>query len=227
MELTKAETIQMVALITSAYPNHDRFNSEEMIKAMVNVWANTFKDDDARIVSMAVAKHVQTSKWPPSIAEIREIMMTIQCPDLIPPDEAWLAVSDVMYAKGEFGDGSRYLPPLIRRAVESIGWSNLWQMHRSGSIGKSAGYDRVAFMDIYKPLYERERQRMQLAPATRQRIDAATASLSGEGRKMLEDAKQDRKKQDDFFRMIESVLQHQALTTDNSPELLESKEEVQ
>ena len=40
MELTKAETIQMVALITSAYPNHDRFNSEEMIKAMVNVWAN-------------------------------------------------------------------------------------------------------------------------------------------------------------------------------------------
>ena len=150
MELTKAETIQMVALITSAYPNHDRFNSEEMIKAMVNVWANTFKDDDARIVSMAVAKHVQTSKWPPSIAEIREIMMTIQCPDLIPPDEAWLAVSDVMYAKGEFGDGSRYLPPLIRRAVESIGWSNLWQMHRSGSIGKSAGYDRVAFMDICK-----------------------------------------------------------------------------
>ncbi len=105
--------------------------------------------------------------------------------------------------------------------------SNLWQMHRSGSIGKPAGYDRVAFMDIYKPLYERERQRMQLAPATRQRIDAATASLSGEGRKMLEDAKQDRKKQDDFFRMIESGLQHQALTTDNSPELLESKEEVQ
>ena len=44
---------------------------------------------------------------------------------------------------------------------------------------------------------------------------------------MLEDAKQDRKKQDDFFRMIESGLQHRALTTDNSPELLESKEEVQ
>ena len=54
MELTKAETIQMVALITSAYPNHDRFNSEEMIKAMVNVWANTFKDDDGQTVRLVL-----------------------------------------------------------------------------------------------------------------------------------------------------------------------------
>lgn len=59
MELTKAETIQMVALITSAYPNHDRFNSEEMIKAMVNVWAN---GDFDKWLETRIEKEVRANK---------------------------------------------------------------------------------------------------------------------------------------------------------------------
>lgn len=226
--MNKADTIKMIAVMVKAYPNSDKYQTETDIQQTVNLWATVFVDDDVNIVNLALMKHIQTSKWPPSIAEIREIMMTIQCPDLIPPDEAWLAVSDVMYSAGEFGYGAENsLPPLIRRAVSSIGWSNLWQMHRSGSMGKTAGMDRVAFMDIYKPLYERERQRMQLAPSIREKIDKTTAALSGEGRRCLESAKQKREEKEQFYRDLERGMMAPRLETTREPELLENKEDVQ
>ena len=89
MELTKAETIQMVALITSAYPNHDRFNSEEMIKAMVNVWANTFKDDDARLSFLLGNYITLTGK----ADRIDPVFRTLQVGDIVVPFEDLVEVS--------------------------------------------------------------------------------------------------------------------------------------
>ena len=39
------------------------------------------------------------------MAEVREIMLEIQHPELIEPDKAWLAVSDLMYSAGQFNHG--------------------------------------------------------------------------------------------------------------------------
>lgn len=222
--MTKKETTQILAAIISAYPNHDRFESEMAIEGMVDVWASSFQEDDVQLVQLAVAKHIQTNKWPPSIAEIREIIMTIQCPDLIPPDEAWIAVTDLLYV-GEFGDQSNELPPLIKDAVDAVGWSNLQEMRRSASRGGKPGLDRVAFMDIYKPLYERERQRMQLAPGIRSTIDRLTEPLSGDGSKMIESARKKRQEREALYRQFEHRQFGHLLTTDGeAPDLLGIKD---
>ena len=47
--------------------------------------------------------------------------------------------------------------PLIARTVETIGWGNLWEMHRAYCVGGKPGMDRVAFMQQYTPMYEREK----------------------------------------------------------------------
>lgn len=227
--MTKKDTAQILAAIISAYPNHDRFGSEMAIEGMVGVWASSFKEDDVKLVQLAVAKHIQTNKWPPSIADIREIIMTIQCPDLIPPDEAWIAVANLLYVD-EFGYRSDALPPLIKDAVDAIGWSNLQEMRRSAGRGSKPGLDRVAFMDIYKPLFERERQRMQLAPGIRCTIDRMTEALAGDGRKMIEGAREKRQEREELYRQLERQQFKKILTTDGEePDLLgiTDKEEVQ
>ncbi|MBD5469238.1 MAG: hypothetical protein HDR21_14005 [Lachnospiraceae bacterium] len=222
--MTKKETTQILAAIISAYPNHDRFESEMAIEGMVDVWASSFQEDDVQLVQLAVAKHIQTNKWPPSIAEIREIIMTIQCPDLIPPDEAWIAVTDLLYVD-EFGYQSNELPPLIKDAIDAVGWSNLQEMRRSASRGGKPGLDRVAFMDIYKPLYERERQRMQLAPGIRSTIDRLTETLSGDGSKMIESAREKRQEREALYRQFEHRQFGHLLTTDGEvPDLLGIKD---
>ena len=225
--MTKKEMFQTIAAISSAYPNHDRFASEQAVEGMATVWAASFAEDDAKLVQLAVAKHIQTNKWPPSIAEIREIMLTIQCPDMIEPDEAWIAVTDLLYAGGDYEDQSDKLPELIRTAVKAVGWSNLRELRRQAVIGGRPGLDRLAFMDIYKPLYERERQRQQVAPSIRNAIDSITENLSGESKKMIEKARAAREEREEAFRRLElGALRGNYLTAED-PEVqrIEEKEE--
>ena len=156
--MTRADAAKLVAIVVTAYPNFDKFRDAQAIASTVDLWAAMFMNDDNRIVWLAAKKHIATSKWPPSVAELREIMLEIQRPDLIAPDQAWAAVSDYMHTAGQHGSvhPERALPPLVARAVEVIGYNNLYEMNR-GSYGDSKpGMARVAFMAQYTAMYERE-----------------------------------------------------------------------
>ena len=126
-------------------------------------------------------------------------------PELITPERAWLAVGDLLYTTGEhnYGDLYRQLPPLVARAVEAIGWGNLYEMHRSYCRGGKPGMDRVAFMDIYKPMYEREKQRAMTPQNLTAQIDAVAASLPDKGQRLLTDREQDRRGKEEQYRRLE------------------------
>lgn len=211
--MTKADAARLVAIVVTAYPNYDKFRDEEAVTATVNLWATMFSVDDSRIVALALNKHIATSKWPPSVAEIRELMLEIQHPDLIPPDKAWIAVSDLLYSEGANNHGDLYyqLPPLIARAVESIGWGNLWEMHRSYCVGGKPGMDRVAFMQQYTPMYDREKQRAMTPTDLTLQIDAAAAAIPDTGRYFLEDREAARRDREAMYGQIFSTQRRNAL----------------
>jgi len=196
--VTKKETISLFAILIAAYPNFDKFKDDNQIESMVNMWASLFADDDSGIVGLAVKKHIMTNKWPPSIAEIREIMADITHPDLIPPDQAWAAVGDLLYAVGEqnHGDAHRDLPPLIAQTVDAIGWHTLYQLHRGSYGGNKDGMDRVAFMDLYRPAYERARQEACCSPSLLGNINNVKKQLTTGGLAQLEAAKTRREKKE-------------------------------
>lgn len=204
--MTKADAARLVAIVVTAYPNYDKFRDDEAIKATVNLWALMFENDPSSIVGLAVKKHIATSKWPPSVAEIRELMLEAQRPDLIAPDQAWAAVSDLMYQEGQYnhGDLHQQLPPLIARAVETIGWGNLWEMHRAYCVGGKPGMDRVAFMQQYTPMYEREKANAMTPKAIGEGIGTALAALPDSSQKLIADREAGRRaKDEEYRRMIE------------------------
>lgn len=195
--MDKADTARLIGVIVMAYPNFDRFKNSEQVETMITVWSEMFAEDNGALVGAAVKKHIATNKFPPSIAEIREIMCDIVYPNIIPPDTAWIAVSDLLYAEGEYGsDSIKELPPLIARAVESIGWHNLYELHRGSYGGNKAGLDRVAFMDLYKPMYERERQTAMLPEALKSTFDKAALKYGGEAKAMLTGAEKRRRERE-------------------------------
>lgn len=210
--MTKQETVEVVTLIVMSYPAAEKLKDENTIKAMVGVWSQFFKDDDKQIVSLAVQKHIATRKFPPNIAEIREQMVLIARPEIIPPDQAWAAVSDLMYGVGQFnyGDLHAQLPPLIARAVEVIGYDNLWEMHRAGVRGGSAGLDRVAFIQQYTPMYERERERAMLPAAISEAVSKTEKALGGKAVQLLEAAHQ---KREDEEKLMERFLRRERSTS--------------
>lgn len=224
--MTKADAAKLVAIVVTAYPNYDKFRDEAAVTATVNLWASMFQSDDGRIVALALNKHIATSKWPPSVAEIRELMLELMHPDLIEPDRAWLAVSDLLYTTGEHNHGDLYLqlPPLAVRAVEAIGYYNLYEMHRSCYRGGKPGMDRVAFMDIYKPMYEREKQRAMTPEGLTSQIDAVAAAIPDKGQHLLADREQARREHDDTMNRIAYGWSRKALgAAETPPELTDGE----
>ena len=209
--MTKADAAKLVAIVVTAYPNYDKFKDAKAVEATVNLWAIMFESDPGGIVGLAVKKHIATSKWPPSVAEIRELMLESQHPELVPPDQAWAAVSDLLYSEGEYNHGDLYrqLPPLIARTVETIGWGNLYEMHRSYCRGGKPGMDRVAFMQQYTPMYEREKAKAMTPRAISAGIDTALAALPDGSQKLIEDREAGRRAKEQEYKSLLELNQRQ------------------
>lgn len=184
--MTKQEVVKIVTLIVMSYPASERFKDEATLQCMVSVWAQMFKDDNPRLVELAVQRHIATSKWPPSIAEIRERMVTLQHPELIPPDRAWEAVTDRKASESEWKfeeDAADALPPMIARTVQAIGWYDLWERKEKA---------RQTFLELYRPAYERARERAMLPKALTDAVEKTERLLGGDALLMLESAKERR-----------------------------------
>lgn len=196
--MTKQEVVKIVTLIVMSYPASERFKDEATLQGMTSVWTQMFKDDNPRLVELAVQRHIATSKWPPSIAEIRHQMVTLQHPELIPPDQAWAAVSDRKATEREWGyteTANDALPPMIARTVQTIGWCNLWEKEEKA---------KQAFMELYCPAYERARERAMLPKALSDAVEKTERLLGGESLLMLKSAQESREgaeqKEREFFR---------------------------
>lgn len=75
--MTKKETAQILAILKAAYPNFYKDMSAEEAQGTISVWALQFADLPADIVLMALNKAISTSKFPPTIAEIKDKMKSI------------------------------------------------------------------------------------------------------------------------------------------------------
>ena len=219
--MTRQETVDLVTLIVAAYPAADRLKDRDTIKAMVNVWEKIFKDDNQNLVRLAVEKHVATNKWPPNIAEIREQMALIEHPELVPPDVAWIVVSDLLYSESEHSDPTKTLPPLIDRCVDAIGWRHLKELNRGYISGRKPGMDRLAFMQQYTPMYERVRERAMLPKALYETVLKAEQKLGSETYQMIEAAYQKRLAKEQEFRDLITDLNMDVLSSPEEAKLLD------
>lgn len=196
--MTKTDAARLVAVLVAAYPNFDKFRDAQAVGAVVDLWAAMFSDQSAELVGLALKQHITTSKWPPSVAELRAIIVDIQRPDLIPPDVAWATVSDLLALSGQqyYGDLYSQLPPLVARAVEVIGYPTLYSLNRDGYIGGKAGLDRVTFLAQYTPMFERARQAAMTPQPVVQGIAAVQAQLPQYGQIIaaLESARREKAK---------------------------------
>lgn len=228
--MTREETIKVIGIITTAYPNFDKFRDEKHIRSMVAIWADMFSEDDAGLVALAVKEHISTSKWPPSIAEIREIMTRIAHPDIIPPDEAWEVVSKYLDTEGEYNHGDIYraLPRTIAEAVDSIGYGQLYAMHVAYARGHAAkaGHDRVAFMQAYEDKVERQRRKAMLPGSLRQKIEAVSAGLDDGTRSLIEGVNRRDEERQALYRRLAEPRDLLALVggEDAEAKLLEERE---
>lgn len=76
--MTKDDTVLILNMINASYPQFSKFMTDIERIAQLTVWQdqlNAYNKDD---VAIAVKRHISKSKYPPTIAEIKENIKLIQ-----------------------------------------------------------------------------------------------------------------------------------------------------
>ncbi len=72
--MDREETIKVLAYLKVAYPNFYKNMLREEAEETINLYQEMFANCDFEIVSVAVKELIQTEKFPPSIADIKQKM---------------------------------------------------------------------------------------------------------------------------------------------------------
>lgn len=160
--MNKDETIAILAVIRTAYPNF--YRSAEEIDSAIDLWTMMFVDETAKIVTEAVKALICTNKYPPTIADVKEKIALITQPQQLTEMEAWglvlQAIQDSNYhAQIQFNK----LPAVIQKVIGSANQLREWGMLDKDSINAVV---QSNFMRSYKTYSKNERELALLPQST-------------------------------------------------------------
>lgn len=136
------------------YPRETILPNEQAMK----LWFRELHDIPFNVAEAALRKWVQTNKWSPSIAEIREMCASVARPEIPDWGEAW---EQTLHAIRRFGsyrqkEALDSLDQITRKAVERLGFRDL-------CMSENTMADRANFRMIYETLAKREQTKHQIA----------------------------------------------------------------
>lgn len=164
---------KVLIVLRAAYPRY------EIREETAGVYAELLHDLPDDILIAAAQHHAATSKWFPSVAELRTAATDIQSRALgvRSAEEAWINVQKAVRQFGYYGetvapaDGGGWRVPsmlsdLEKSAVDALGgWRTLCQ-------SDNAVADRAHFLKIYGNLLTRETDTARMLPQVQQMISA-------------------------------------------------------
>lgn len=138
-------------------------------------------DVDDGLLKAATMQHIGSSKWMPSIAELREAARALQARALgLPtPGEAWAMVLEKMGDADTYFGTPTFDDPAIAAAVAGVGWESI----RHTQIDKQ-GVTRAHFCKEYEAQIKRQHAETMALPAVNEAVQRLAAQMGQ--RKQLE-----------------------------------------
>lgn len=158
--MDRSEAMKIVGLLEGSY------RGQPSPPERIEVYVNRLLDLDYDAAMLGAMTLVETSKFYPSIAELREAATVGLTTDLPDPDAAWQMVSAVIH-----GAPRAELPPVVRELVESMGVHDL-------RTSTNPMADRAHFLRMYEAKRRRAAQDRQLSPEVRELTATLAAKLS-------------------------------------------------
>lgn len=152
--MTRDETIKLLMVIQSAYPN---FKPPDKTVA-VDTWYTMLRDMDYNVVQMGLRAYItsDTSGFAPSIGQLINTIYLTQNPQELNEMEAWALVSKAL-RNGYYGAAEEFnkLPPLVQKAVGSPDNLRNWSQTDTNSIENVV---QSNFMRSYRLVVNRENE---------------------------------------------------------------------
>lgn len=84
--MTRDETVTILGILKTSYPNFYKEMSKNEMYNVLDLWSEMFQDDDINLVKVAVKELIQTLKFPPTIADIKQKMYELTNQETLPTD---------------------------------------------------------------------------------------------------------------------------------------------
>lgn len=149
----------------SAYPNTQA--TDETVAMYVRLLGDIPEQELQTVVDQAVA----TSKFLPTIAELRDMYHSLTAINRITWVEGWDMVQHEIRRIGSYG-APKFDDELTARVVAAMGWREICASENQGT-------DRAQFRDMYQALAARADTTQKLLPQARN--FAARVALNGRG----------------------------------------------
>ena len=122
-----------------------------------NIWFALLGDLDYAVLNAAIQKYMLTKKFPPTIADLRELATTIAAGDIPDWGEGWEKVLKAIrfYGYMRETEALQTMDELTQTCVKRLGWRNL-------CMSENNDHDRANFRMIYEQLGERTKKEKML-----------------------------------------------------------------
>lgn len=161
--MKESEVCELVAVLSAA------FVRPPMTERTCQVYERMLLDLDRETAHRAVARLVNTSKWLPTIAEIRAASVELNLGARRAGAEAWGDVSEAVRKFGRYQEPS-FSDPLVAECVRSFGWLSICDSTNDIA-------DRARFIELYDQLAERGRRDQVAGNALALPVKTATKAL--------------------------------------------------
>lgn len=169
-----SDVVRLFAVIASAYPT-DR-NFADASDETVALWADMLKDMPNEVVIASIKAHIASSKFPPTIAEIRRWGGVLTHPEAMTESEAWAIVRKAISyydAKAKFDA----LPPILKEIVGGHSQLRDWALLDVSELPVIASN----FMRSYRAKMAYHKEQESIPAAVRELIQAASVGMLPEG----------------------------------------------
>lgn len=141
----------------------------------IEMWYKLLADLDAQLVSAAVQQHICTSRFPPTVADIREACSKVTTVDRKDWLEGWREVTKCIglygyYRPQEALKALRSFDVTTGRVAEMLGWQNL-------CMSENQIADRANFRQAYETIQAREIESAKLPPSVNNLISGISDRL--------------------------------------------------
>lgn len=154
--MNKQEFARLAMVIKTAYPKDNLIPTKEAM----SIWYQMLSDIPYNIAEVALQKWISTSKWAPTIADIREYSSGVSTGTELTWGEAWHEVTTAISKYGYMNEDKamQSLSPLARKTAQTIGYQIL-------CTSENIAVERANFRKCFETFAQREKEDAQLPTA--------------------------------------------------------------
>ena len=172
--MTQRDVLGLLTILQANYPRFYADMTPESLKICADTWTVMLSDTSLEIATLALQRLIATSKFPPTIAELRESISAVRNPQLPDSGEAWGEVLEAIRLYGYYRpeEALSSLREPVREAVRRMGWRDL-------CMSENGMADRAHFLRIYETMEKRINEDRQLPTMLKSAIAQIGKSVDG------------------------------------------------